>query len=54
MTIAIAIFAFVFVTLAVAGCRAIDTMERASRESRKPKGQPYRGPYYNRHGRLLG
>ena len=54
MIITIAIFAFVFVALSVAGCRAIDTLERASREARKPNVTPYNGPLYSRHGRLLG
>ena len=48
----IALGAFVFVALAVAGCRALDTLAAARRSApRKPVVTPYRGPVYTRHGR---
>lgn len=56
MIITIATFVFVFVTLTVAGFRAIDTLESHERERRQGErrlGVPYTGPLYNRHGREL-
>jgi len=59
---AIAIGVFVFVTLAVAGWRALDTLDRKAREEiadlerqirlAKIKGR-YQGPYVNRWGREI-
>lgn len=54
---AIAIGAFLFVALAVAGCRAVDAFDVARRgkvRRRELVSRTYTGPLYNRHGRELG
>lgn len=40
---------FLFVTLSVAACRAVDTL-RAVKADRVPEVTSYRGPVYSRHG----
>lgn len=59
MLLSVAVFAFVFVALSVAGFRAIDALEaaRARREAKRREAVTrrhrlaYCGPIYNRHGR---
>lgn len=59
MLLAVAVFAFVFVSLSVAGVRALDALEaqRANREAARREAvtrrhsRAYTGPRYNAHGR---
>ena len=53
MTTTIAFIVLIFVTLAVAGFRAIDLLDKAKAESaaKARKGVEYKGPRYTAHGR---
>lgn len=46
----IAIAAFLFVAIAVAGLRAIDLLDRAAPAKRAPTPTPYKGPLYSAWG----
>jgi hypothetical protein len=53
MSIFIVLFVLIFVTLAVAGFRAIDTLDKVKRETKPKTGAKYVGPRYNAHGRQI-
>lgn len=48
--LSLTIAAFLFVTLSVAACRAVDTLRAAEKADRKAEVTSYRGPVYSRHG----
>lgn len=53
MTTLIGFIVLIFVTLTVAGFRALDTLEKAKQEEKAKTGTKYVGPRYTAHGREI-
>ncbi|MDR7061199.1 MULTISPECIES: hypothetical protein [unclassified Sphingopyxis] len=49
----IAIAAFLFVAIVVAGLRAFDRLDRAAPSKRVPNPTAYTGPLFSKHGREI-